>query len=68
MTPEDDTAPETEASAEGAQEVEAGIPMAGEIGRPDGETHGPGQGSLAALTLGAIGVVYGDIGTSPIYA
>ena len=24
--------------------------------------------SLAALTLGAIGVVYGDIGTSPLYA
>ncbi|MEY4753467.1 MAG: hypothetical protein RJA44_1142, partial [Pseudomonadota bacterium] len=28
--------------------------------------HGP-QSSLAALTLGAIGVVYGDIGTSPLY-
>jgi KUP system potassium uptake protein len=26
------------------------------------------QSSLAALTLGAIGVVYGDIGTSPLYA
>ena len=26
----------------------------------------PRQG-LAALTLGAIGVVYGDIGTSPLY-
>ncbi|MFZ2652635.1 MAG: KUP/HAK/KT family potassium transporter, partial [Burkholderiaceae bacterium] len=24
--------------------------------------------NLAALTLGAIGVVYGDIGTSPLYA
>ena len=24
--------------------------------------------SLAALTLGAIGIVYGDIGTSPLYA
>ncbi|MES2951299.1 MAG: KUP/HAK/KT family potassium transporter, partial [Pseudomonadota bacterium] len=23
--------------------------------------------SLAALTLGALGVVYGDIGTSPLY-
>ena len=32
------------------------------------EQHGPGQGGLAALTLGAVGVVYGDIGTSPIYA
>jgi KUP system potassium uptake protein len=29
--------------------------------------HGHG-GSLAALTLGALGVVYGDIGTSPLYA
>ena len=29
----------------------------------------PARGSaLAALTLGAIGVVYGDIGTSPLYA
>ena len=26
------------------------------------------QGSLAALALGALGVVYGDIGTSPLYA
>ncbi len=26
------------------------------------------QESLAALTLGALGVVYGDIGTSPLYA
>ena len=26
------------------------------------------QNSLGALTLGAIGVVYGDIGTSPLYA
>ena len=26
------------------------------------------QASLAALTIGAVGVVYGDIGTSPIYA
>ena len=27
-----------------------------------------GKSSLAALTLGAIGVVYGDIGTSVLYA
>ena len=26
------------------------------------------HGSLGALTLGALGVVFGDIGTSPIYA
>ncbi len=28
----------------------------------------PTASSLAALTLGAVGVVYGDIGTSPLYA
>lgn len=27
----------------------------------------PQRESLAALTLGALGVVYGDIGTSPLY-
>lgn len=26
-----------------------------------------GHGSLAYLTLGALGVVFGDIGTSPLY-
>ena len=31
------------------------------------DEHNP-QGSLAALTIGAMGVVYGDIGTSPLYA
>jgi len=31
------------------------------------EPHAPTRG-LAALTVGAIGVVYGDIGTSPLYA
>ncbi len=31
--------------------------------------HPPSHGSsLAALTLGAVGIVYGDIGTSPLYA
>lgn len=30
--------------------------------------HGHGQGSLAKLAVGAIGIVFGDIGTSPIYA
>ncbi|RQO60474.1 potassium transporter Kup [Paucibacter sp. KBW04] len=29
--------------------------------------HGLGRQSLGALTLGTIGVVYGDIGTSPLY-
>ena len=34
------------------------------------EGHAPGhaQGSLAKMAVGAIGIVFGDIGTSPIYA
>jgi KUP system potassium uptake protein len=34
----------------------------------DEVVHLPQRQSFAALTIGAIGVVYGDIGTSPIYA
>jgi len=32
------------------------------------ETHGPSSAIPYATTLGALGVVYGDIGTSPLYA
>ena len=32
------------------------------------DPHHRTPGALAALTLAAIGVVYGDIGTSPLYA
>ncbi|MEK7794332.1 MAG: KUP/HAK/KT family potassium transporter, partial [Candidatus Hydrogenedentota bacterium] len=31
-------------------------------------THGHHNTPLAALTLGALGVVYGEIGPSPLYA
>ena len=34
---------------------------------PDTARHGP-RGTLAMLTVGALGIVYGDIGTSPLYA
>jgi KUP system potassium uptake protein len=34
----------------------------------DVKPHDPGKTSFWALTLGSIGVVYGDIGTSPLYA
>ncbi len=30
--------------------------------------HAHAKGNLAALIVGSIGVVYGDIGTSPLYA
>lgn len=32
------------------------------------DTSGPGKARLAGLSLAALGVVYGDIGTSPLYA
>jgi len=35
---------------------------------PDDTSHGHAQGPLYKLVIGAIGIVYGDIGTSPIYA
>lgn len=38
------------------------------IPRPESHRHDARQTSLALLSLGALGVVYGDIGTSPLYA
>jgi KUP system potassium uptake protein len=49
------------------------------VSAPEGEAQGPGparrdsrrtaaKAGTAALTLGALGVVFGDIGTSPLYA
>jgi len=49
-------------SASGA----AGVP--GVVGRYDGSRPGRGRTGLGALALGALGVVFGDIGTSPLYA
>src|ERR1700760_2053509 len=50
-------------------------PMTSEVAGPAAETtatngHGEGHStaSLKALLIGSIGVVYGDIGTSPLYA
>ncbi len=34
---------------------------------PAGDAHGHGHVGLAGLVVGAIGVVFGDIGTSPLY-
>ena len=39
-----------------------------EAAAPPEEANGHAQGSLAKLAVGAIGIVFGDIGTSPIYA
>ncbi|MFN2472602.1 MAG: potassium transporter Kup [Sphingomicrobium sp.] len=35
---------------------------------PEDIAHGHAQGSLMKLAVGAVGIVFGDIGTSPIYA
>ncbi len=48
-----------------ARSEKGGAAAAAPPGAPEG--HGP-QGSLGAMVLGSIGVVYGDIGTSPLYA
>ncbi len=40
----------------------------GDLASADGDRHGPGKDGLAKLALGAVGIVFGDIGTSPIYA
>ena len=34
----------------------------------EGDAHLPRRSAMAALTVGALGVVFGDIGTSPLYA
>jgi KUP system potassium uptake protein len=39
-----------------------------EAAAPQDVQHGHAQGSLAKLSVAAIGIVFGDIGTSPIYA
>ena len=39
-----------------------------EAASPHDSSHGHAHGSLTKLAVGAIGIVFGDIGTSPIYA
>lgn len=50
----------------GDSSVQAGPHSAAPEDHPPGGGHA--QGGMAALMLGAIGVVFGDIGTSPLYA
>jgi KUP system potassium uptake protein len=49
----------------------AGAPISGDAPVPSAnahEGHGPRKDKFWALALGSIGVVFGDIGTSPLYA
>lgn len=46
-------------------------PTGEQNGSPDplhSHAGGPGAGSLASLTVAALGIVFGDLGTSPLYA
>lgn len=56
------SSPEDEQKSESAPGAEA----VGAHGEASGQGHG--KTGFAALTLAALGVVYGDIGTSPLYA
>jgi KUP system potassium uptake protein len=47
------------------QNAEPAVPP---IGSETHDAHGHGQQPLITLALGAVGVVFGDIGTSPLYA
>ena len=50
-------------------EVQAGSPKRGpHQAPPSGQASTPHGASVGKLALGALGVVYGDIGTSPLYA
>ena len=50
-----------------AQDTHASSPEAAKPEAPAPQGHAPQQ-NLAKLILGSVGVVYGDIGTSPLYA
>jgi KUP system potassium uptake protein len=43
-------------------------PPTAAAGKAGAAAHDPAKASLAALMLAALGVVYGDLGTSPLYA
>ncbi len=49
------------------QDVVQDLPAAA-AATPAGQEHGHAKSGLFAMSLGSIGVVYGDIGTSPLYA
>jgi KUP system potassium uptake protein len=58
-----------EAAAESGTDGQQAAPASGS-GEPEAEGHGGGVGgkALAGVALAALGVVFGDIGTSPLYA
>lgn len=64
-------ADDTAAGSRHPSDVEGAPPRDGEAPSPaaGGEPgHGPSQAGFWGLFIGSVGVVYGDIGTSPLYA
>ena len=57
--------PDTQNSSHGAASSAAHEAV---HGPGDEHGHGHGHSNLLALSLASVGVVYGDIGTSPLYA
>ena len=55
-------------TASGALGTKAGAAVAHPSDREDMHASHAPRGGMTALTIGALGVVYGDIGTSPLYA
>jgi KUP system potassium uptake protein len=49
-------------------ESAAAVPEEGAASTHHADSHGHHPGGIVALAIGAVGVVFGDIGTSPIYA
>jgi hypothetical protein len=63
--------PSTDSAPSGAHEQPGAIAASvkeHEAGGAAGGVPGVHHAGIAALTLGALGVVFGDIGTSPLYA
>ena len=65
-----DTPHDASAPSPASHTPDTATPVAGPRSHAPGDphAHGPKGHGLGALTLGAIGVVFGDIGTSPLYA
>ncbi len=61
-----DAKPQSVESDQHSMNITATGGAAGEA--PQDTSHGHARGPLYKLVIGAIGIVYGDIGTSPIYA
>jgi KUP system potassium uptake protein len=63
-----DASPPALGPGDGAPPASPSTPKAPQPAPAGGQDHGHAKTGKAALIIGAIGVVFGDIGTSPLYA